>query len=366
MQGPGGAVGGHRPFVDSVPSKFMIQRSSTAECETPGILAGRRDAVTGEPKAGAGQPSTAYNVFQEPWWLDAVAAGEWGEVAIKSGEQVAARLPFLRKKRLGATLLLQPRLTPYLGPWLRPSSAKLANRLSEEKELMQELIGALPPFDLFHQNFAPEVTYWLPFYWRGFRESTRYTYRILDLTDLTAIWSALRENIRREIRKARKSVHVREDLDIGGFARVWAQTFARQGQRLPVSVGTLQRIDAACAKRRCRKTFFAEDSRGKIHAVAYIVWTADRAYYLMAGSDPELRHSGAGSLLLWEAIKFASSVSREFDFEGSMLEPVERFFRAFGAQPVSYFSVSKFGRRLGLAAGLYHAGCALLGRQPAI
>lgn len=309
---------------------------------------------------------TSYNLFQEPWWLDAVAEGDWGEVAVKRGGQVAARLPFVRKKKLGRTMLLQPRLTPFLGPWLRTSSAKLTNRLAEEKELMQELIEALPQSDIFRQTFAPEVTNWLPFYWRGFSQTTRYTYRLPELSDLAGLWNGVRENIRREIRKAKKNVVVRNDLDIDCFARVWALTFERQGARLPVSIELLHRLELACEKRDCRRMFFAEDAQGRIHAAAYLVWDSDCAYYLMGGGDPTLRNSGAGSLVLWEAIAFASTVSRQFDFEGSMLESVERFFRAFGGRPVTFFSLSKLSQRMKFLAGLYHAGSALLGTTPAI
>ena len=311
-------------------------------------------------------PAPSYNLFQEPWWLDAVAEGEWDEVVVKRGGQVAARLPFVRKKKLGRTWLLQPKLTPWLGPWLRSSNAKLANRLAEEKELMQELIDALPQFDLFRQSFSPEVTYWLPFYWRGFGQTTRYTYRLFDLTDLAGIWAGVRDNVRREIRKARKSVVVRSDLDIDCFARVWALTFERQGVRMPVNTELLRRLDIACEARNSRKMFFAEDAQGKIHAAGYLVWNADCAYYLMAGGDPDLRNSGAGSHITWEAITFASTVSRQFDFEGSMIEPVERFFRAFGGRPVAYFSLSKLSHPMSFLTGLYHSGSALLGRKPLI
>lgn len=311
-------------------------------------------------------PATSYNLFQESWWLDVVAPDEWDQALVKRGGQVAARLPFVRKTRLGRTWLLQPKLTPCLGPWLRPSTAKLANRLAEEKELMQELIYALPRFDLFRQNFAPEITYWLPFYWRGFSQTTRYTYRLFDLTNPASLWAGVRHNVRREIRKARKIVQVRSDLDIDCFARVWALTFARQGARLPVSIDLLHRLDFACEKRNCRKMFFAEDAQGMIHAAAYIVWNEDCAYYLMAGGDPDLRNSGAGSLVTWESISFASTVSRKFDFEGSMIEPIERFFRAFGATPVPYFSLSKQNRPMEFLTGLYHAGSALFAHTPRI
>jgi len=309
---------------------------------------------------------TSYNLFQEPWWLDAVAAGEWDEVSVECGGQVAARWPFVRKKIAGRVALLQPKLTPYLGPWLRPSHAKLPTKLAEEKELMGKLLDLLPKCDLFRQCFAPEVTNWLPFYWSGFSQTTRYTYRLDGLDDPSRIWAGLRENIRREIRKARKIVTVRDDLSIDCIAGVWEKTFRRQGKRLPVTKDLLHRIDWACQKQERRKLLVAEDGRGNIHAAANIVWDANCAYYLMAGSDPELRNSGAASLVLWEAIQFAATVSRQFDFEGSMIEPIERFFRSFGGAPTPYFSLSKLSRPVAFLAALYHAGCALSARRPAI
>jgi hypothetical protein len=73
----------------------------------------------------------------------------------------------------------------------------------------------------------------------------------------------------------------------------------------------------------------------------YLVWDAESAYSLMSGNDPRLRSSGAISLLRWEAIKFAREVTRRFDFEGSMLEPVERFFRAFGGRQVRFARLAR-------------------------
>ena len=322
--------------------------------------------TTKQSSTAAASLDHSYTLFQEPWWLDAVAPGEWDEVVVKRGTQVAARLPFLRRTTLGRTWLLQPKLTPYLGPWLRPSSAKLANYLAEQKELMTELIDALPRFDIFRQCCAPEITYWLPFFWRGFRQTTRYTYRLSNLTDLTTIWAGFRPNIRLEIRKAERTLAIRDDLDLDRFLRVWEQTFVRQNSKLPVSKEQCYRIEDACTKRGCRTIFFAEDAQGKVHAATYLVWNNRCTYYLMAGGDPELRTSGAGSLVMWEAIKFAAKLSEHFDFEGSMIEPVERFFRAFGGTPTPYFSLQKLSPAMQVLKGLYHSTTALIGHDPRI
>ena len=66
----------------------------------------------------------------------------------------------------------------------------------------------------------------------------------------------------------------------------------------------------------------------------------------MGGGNPDLRNSGAQSLCMWEAIKFASSLNLSFDFEGSMIEPIERFFRNFGAIQTPFFCIYKTNSKL--------------------
>ena len=226
------------------------------------------------------------------------------------------------------------------------SSAKSAVRLAEEKELLTKLNDQLPTFESFDQKFHHSIPNWLPFYWRGFSQTTRYTYVLDDLNNEAALWAGLRSNIRTNIRKARKQVAVRDDGDIFSFLDLHALVFQRQGLQLPYPRELVQRIDGACASRHCRKIFFAEDAKGRRHGAVYLVWNTETAYYLMGGSDTELRHSGANSLLMWEAIKFAATVTKTFDFEGSMIEPIERFFRAFGARQVPYFQITKVNPRV--------------------
>ena len=172
---------------------------------------------------------------------------------------------------------------------------------------------------------------------------------------MVAVWKEFLENIRCDIRKAQKQVTIKSDLDLETFLDVNALTFQRQGHALPYSRELVRRLDGVCAEHNARRIFYAQDSSDRIHAAIYIVWGENSAYYIMGGGDPELRNSGATSLCMWEAIQFAAGVTRKFDFEGSMIEPVERFFRAFGAKQVPYFSISKTNSRLPLlkqAAGL--------------
>jgi len=151
----------------------------------------------------------------------------------------------------------------------------------------------------------------------------------------------------------RKAYELRDRVtDVERFYRVWAKTFERQGVAAP-DRRRLERIDAECAKRDARTILFAYDEVGQVHAVAYTVRDRRTTYYLMGGGDPHLRTSGAGSLLVWEAIRRASADSQVFDFEGSMLRPVERFFRAFGGRQTPYPHVSRATRVGGAALTMW-------------
>ena len=280
-------------------------------------------------------------IFQQPWWLDAVAPGRWDEATVKSGGRVIARLPYVVRGVGPLRALTMPPLTQTLGPWLAPSDASPSRALSQQIELLSALEAALPRADTFSQHFAPSMLNVMPFHWAGYRLELQYTYRLEDLSSEEQLWSGLRGNIRGDIRKARKRLTVRDDLGIDSFYAVWAKTFARQGLRPPASPDDLARLDAACAARDAGAKLFAVDEAGRLHAVAYAVWDENAAFYLLGGGDPELRNSGATSLLLWELIMRARAVTNVFDFEGSMIESVERFFRAFGGRQTPYLRVSR-------------------------
>jgi len=287
-------------------------------------------------------------IFSKDWWLDSVAGDAWDVVLVEKGDQILASLPYTMRQRYGLNVISQPALTQTLGPWLRPSTAKYARRLSQEKDLLQKLFEQLPKFAHYQQNWHCTRTNWLPLHWLGYEQTTRYTYRLEDLSSEEQIWAEMEANIRTDVRKAsnKEGVKVRTDLDIEAFLTLNEKVFARQNMALPYTIDFVRRLDKAAAQNQARKIFIAEDEQGRHHAGVYLIWDDNTAYYLMGGGDPDLRNSGATSLCMWEAIQFAATVTKSFDFEGSMIEPVERFFRGFGAVQTPYFSISKTNSKL--------------------
>lgn len=282
-------------------------------------------------------------IFSQPWWLDTVAGEDNWDVAIVEKEGlVVASMPYVIYKRFGKTKLIQPPLTQTLGPWIREVDEKQTLRLRRQKDLFQKLIEALPHYDDFKQSWHFSHTNWLPFYWAGFTQTTRYTYRLTDLSNQDKLWSNFRANIRREIRKAKNRfcLNVYTDKNIEVFYRLYMKTFERQGKNIPNSKNLVVKLNEACENKNAKKIFIAQDTKGEPYAGIFLVWDKQSAYYLMGGSEPNFRTTGAFSLCLWEAIKFASTVTNSFDFEGSMKENIERYFQAFGAKQTMYFSLN--------------------------
>jgi hypothetical protein len=317
-----------------------------------------RSRVTGSERAADSVP-WANSVFEQPWWLDSVAPGAWSEIVLRRGDRVAARLPYAHRRRFGLRTIVQPPLTQTLGPWLAPGDGKYARRLDNENQLLAELIRGLPPFDVFRQSLATTLTNAMPFYWAGFQATVRYTFRIEDLSDLDRVQSDFQEHVRRAIRKAQRTVEVVHDCPLDELLRLDAQTYVRRGRARPYSEALLRRLDAACAARGARRILGAVDTAGRTHAVLYLVWDDRTMYALINGADADLRSSGANSLLYLEAIRLAAEVSHAFDFEGSMVEPIARFFRGFGGRQVPYLLVTKARPRAKPALAAWSARAAV-------
>jgi hypothetical protein len=270
------------------------------------------------------------------------------------GQEVAGVWPYAYKIRLGRYRLVEiPELTFYLGPWLKASTAKSARRLEVEKDVMTELVDALPPFAVFHQWLHPTVTNWMPLYWMGFTQTTRYTYRLDDTSSKDALWAGLKKNVRTDIRKAGERLRVVEDVEADRFLALQRATFSRQGLKLPFAEATFRRLDAQCVARAARRILSAVDDSDRVHASAYLVKDRSHVYSLLRATDPELRNSGAASLVMWASLEYASGEEKAFDFVGSWVEPIERFVRAFGGHQVPFFELTK---STSVAVAGYRAG----------
>lgn len=285
------------------------------------------------------------SVFDENWWMDAVCGEDnWNVIIAKSGDSIIGAMPYqycCRNDRISISL---PKLTQTNNLLINyPNNQKYVSKLGYENKVINSIIDQIENMNIsyFNQNFNYMFTNWLPFYWRGYNQTTRYTYVIDDLNNLDRVYNNFHYKVRNQIKKAMKYVNVKTDLDITSFFQINKKTFDRQKKDIPYSFDFIKELDEKCEKIGRRKIFYAIDEEGNVHASIYIIWNCNSAYYIMGGEDAKYRNSEAMTLLIWKAIQFASKVTRKFDFEGSMMENVESFFRGFGGIQKPYFKIWK-------------------------
>ena len=263
-------------------------------------------------------------IFSHDWWLDTVCGEKkWDVLLIEQKGKIQATLPLYVPH---SDIVSMPSYTQTMGPWFTASSSdtKYTTELGRRQELCKQFTEELKRYPHFLQNFNYDITDWLPFYWAGYNQTTRYTYLLKNIRDHQAVWENMSPNIRRNITKAQNKYHisVKKGIPLNEFLAVQAQTFDRQHVRIKEDTNVLKDLIATCRQRGQGDLWGGYDEQGHLHAAAFIVWQDRSAYYLAGGGNPVYRGSGAQSYVLWEWLHFVSQFTTVFDFEGSMLPGV--------------------------------------------
>ena len=289
------------------------------------------------------------SIFAKDWWLDSVCGTEnWDVAVVQKGGEIFAAMPYMvREGRLNLKFIEHPKLTQAIGIYLNyQPGQKYYKRLSFEKDMVEQILEQLPRYDRFMHTFHYTFTNMLPFYWRGFSLSVNYSYVIDDIS-IDELERSFTDRRRKQIKKALKSgVVVEESSDIEEFYRLNSLTFKRQGREIPYSLEFIKRLYSSCSLHNAVKILRAKDSSGETIAASFLVYDASSIYYLMGGIDPNKKDLGGMDLVQLEGIKFALRSGRVFDFEGSMIESIEHYFRSFGAKQKPYYSVTKTDSKL--------------------
>lgn len=278
---------------------------------------------------------TTNSIFEESWWLDAVAPGQWKELKVEKDGELIARWPIV----ISGKKMKIPKYTQTLGIWMNPEYVKT---LADEEKVYLQLIEQLPKGINIQWALAPNNKFYLPFVWNGFNVSVGASYVLEDLSDTEAILQNMSSNMRYEIRRSQKLVSVEESNDIDMLAKMTYETYAKQGRGYIVKSEILHRLYTAAKAHDACTMLAAKDAEGRVHSMTLFVYDEKRCYFLVSASDPILNaKSTANTLLVWEGIKMAAKHSKVFDFEGSQIRGIGTFMRRFGGAFAPHYTISR-------------------------
>jgi hypothetical protein len=277
------------------------------------------------------------SIFEQPWWLDVVAPNAWEEILVVEDNEIVARWPIV-KKSIGIGM---PALTQSLGFWISEKELDTDLYYNNRKRITNLLLEQLPRKKKINIMLNPKVDYFLPMYWQHFTINPRIIYRINDLTDINVVYNKFNRIVKGNIRSASKKVVIKSIDNIDLLVDLMKKTFSLQRRKNPFPEDLIRNIYCVCKDYNSGRLLYAIGENGQTYSGIFFVYDKNVCYALMGGTDPKYRSSGAFSLLLWEGIKFASTISKSFDFQGSMIEGIENFLRQFGGTPTVYYQIHK-------------------------
>lgn len=285
-------------------------------------------------------------LYDQPWWMDAVCgADNWDVLLYEKNGQIIGAMPYYVKQKFGLKYITQPEFTQHNGAWIKyPENQSQMKRLSFEKEVLGNLIAQMEacPVCYYQQQFSPNLTNWLPFYWKGYSQSTNYTYRLPDIHDTNAIFENFYRDERKLLRRImKKDFALGADLPAEQFYEYHKKCLAERGQSIGHSYELFERIYTAAYEHNQGKSMYLVDESGNILGATFNVWDSMWGYDLIGAVPHNANSKGVMDLLLFRMIEYLSDKVPGYDFEGSMIEGVEEFNRYFNAIQTPYFCIHK-------------------------
>jgi lipid II:glycine glycyltransferase (peptidoglycan interpeptide bridge formation enzyme) len=275
------------------------------------------------------------NIFNSLDWLKNFG-NNLEMFGIYENKKIIGGFYLYKEKKFALNVYRNPPFTPYVGPIFQKINENKKRKLIS---LTANFIDNLP-YSVISFSLNKEINDTLPFFWKKFKVSVHYTYVINLQNSIENIFSKMTKNRKNDINKAIKDNLIIEKVnDFRVIKDLANETFLRQKKK--INQVYLSRILFNFAKNTNSFAFVAMQKEKPI-AMSFCLYDKDNAYYLLGGYDYRNKHHGAGALCLWKSIKYAQKLGlKKFDFEGSMVPQIEKYFRGFGGKLVPYYRINK-------------------------
>jgi len=276
------------------------------------------------------------NIFNELDWLK-IFGNNLKLFGIYENEKIIGGFYLYRDKKLGLNIYKNPPFTPYVGPILQTTINTKKRR--KIVSLLANFINKLP-YSVISFLLNKEINDVIPFIWKKFKTTVHYTYIVKLENDIEKIFEKMSKDRRNDINKAIKDGLIVKNVNNHTIIKnLINKTFLRQKKK--INQIYLNKILFDFAKNNNSFGFTVIQNNRPI-AASFCIYDKTSAYYLLGGYDEKNRHHGAGALCLWESIKYAKKMGlKHFDFEGSIVPQIEKYFRGFGGELTPYYRINK-------------------------
>ena len=286
-------------------------------------------------------------VFFQPWFLDAVSPDcNWDVCGNYIDRNKWGVHPYFLEKTDGIKAVCVPPLTQYMGPFVHiDNSINSPRHFSAEALILTGLLNEIQEKGNFYaQKWGPWQSNWLPAYHCRFNQSSRITFYVDGRQDYSVVKANYSSQVRNKLHN-KNGIAIREETAPSILYDMAVESLRKVDKKPKYSSQELERLIIACVKNEGGRQLVAYSATG--HPLASVLLLEDNLnlYYYIAGEYAQFRGQNAPTLLVDECIQVACKKRKGFDFTGSMLPNVSKFYQSFGAQIINYNMLTKDNRK---------------------
>jgi hypothetical protein len=270
------------------------------------------------------------SVFNSPQWLDSVAETWDAVVILNDAGDVIGGFPYCIKKHFLFDAISMPVLTPHL-------SVTIDENYTEHKEKINTLlIDQLPNTSYQSLILDPFTKNFVPWKWKNYTITTRYTFQLSTLGNY-------QDNVKGHLKSAEKKLKIEEYTDIAEHYRLTCETYRSQNLIPTHSFVQLEKIYTINKNRI--KLIKCVDENNETHASILCVYD-DQFFYNISSGRRQDALRGAVTYITDYAIKWSIANNKIFDFEGSSIQSIYKYYEPFGGDLVTHYRVTKSSNKL--------------------
>jgi hypothetical protein len=257
-------------------------------------------------------------IYPYSWYLDLVSPG-WDALVL---DDFKAVMPLTWTKKMGFRILLQPILAQQLGVF---------SRVTLDNALLADFLNSIPARFRYIDICLNKENLDIPDKWVSFE---RHNYEL----DLSLPEDSYHNNTRRNLQKGQsqdfeyRSISAREYLYLKFHGMKDAHPKVRWSY-LEKLFGGLIRLEKA--------EIFGLFQGDELQAAAILGYSASRIIYLNGCNSEAGKENRAMFVLMDKLISQSRGAGKIFDFEGSNISGVARFYEGFGGKKTVYPRIVK-------------------------
>ena len=262
-------------------------------------------------------------IYAYSFYLDCMAKN-WEALVLNDYEAV---MPLTWNKKYGISYLFQPAFTASLGLFGKQINA----------EILNTFLKAIPLKFKYWDVYFNQGNF---FELKDFKLHKRINYTLNLNSDYENLYSAYRDNIKRNIKKAAQlNLTINKNIAVADVIAIAKEYAIGNSGTTDKDFANFEKLYKFLHQKEKATTYGVYTKEKQLIASAVFFFSHSRAFYILVGNHPNGKTLGASHALINAFIKDHAGANLLLDFEGSDISSLAFFYSSFGAVEEKYSAI---------------------------